>query len=124
MVQFELDSFYVKFMNLLQAEKDATLTLKSEAGRAVITLSDDLGPVLSEAGHQQHRPQNGPSRRRRREKHAAARQEEKAAEEASISAAKALEALKLTEKVEKVEKVDASTIQQMQLRKLLKLVIL
>ena len=80
MVQFELDSFYVKFKNLLRAEKDATLTLKSEAGRAVITLSVDLGHVLSEPGHQQHLPRNGPSRQRRREKRAAARQEEKAAE--------------------------------------------
>ena len=50
MVQWELDSFYVKFKNLLHAEKDATLTLKSEAGRASISLSLDLGHVHSEHG--------------------------------------------------------------------------
>ena len=74
MVQSELDSFYVKFKNLLRAEKDATLTIKSEAGRASITLSVDLGHVLSEPGlPHQHRPWNGPSRQRRREKRAAVR---------------------------------------------------
>jgi hypothetical protein len=47
MVQFELDIFYFKFKNLLRAEKDAVLTFKSEAGRAFVTLSLDLGHVLS-----------------------------------------------------------------------------
>ena len=42
---------YLKFKNLLFAEKDATLTLKSEAGRAYITLSLDLGHVLSGEDH-------------------------------------------------------------------------
>ena len=74
MVHVELDSFYVKFKHLLRAEKDATLTLKSEAGRAFVTLSLDLGHVLSE---QDLRPRggsrNGPARVRRREKRAAAR---------------------------------------------------
>ena len=56
MVQSELDSFYLKFKHLLHAEKDVTLTIKSEAGRAVIMLSLDLGHVLSEPGHQPHRP--------------------------------------------------------------------
>ena len=84
MVQSELDSFYVKFKHLLRAEKDATLTIKSEAGRAVITLSVDLGHVLSEPGHHQSsghhplRPRNGPSRQRRREKRAAAREQQEA----------------------------------------------
>ena len=57
MAQRELDSFYVKFKNLLRAEKDATLTLKSEAGRAFVTLSLDLGHVLSE---QDLSPRGGP----------------------------------------------------------------
>ena len=47
MAQWELDSFYSKFKNLLCAEKNATLTLKSEAGKAFVTLSLDLGHVLS-----------------------------------------------------------------------------
>ena len=82
MVQQELDSFYFKFKNLLLAEKDATLTFKSEAGRASVTLALDLGHVLSgldqlpQGGHR-----NGPARQRRREKRAAARA---AAEEVEV----------------------------------------
>jgi hypothetical protein len=75
MVQSELDSFYVKFKNLLRAEKDATLTLKIEAGRAFVTLSLDLGHVLSEQDlSPRGGPRNGPARIRRREKRAAARE--------------------------------------------------
>ena len=74
MAQWELDSFYSKFKNLLCAEKNATLTLKSEAGKAFVTLSLDLGHVLSEQDlHQQYGLRNGPARQRRREKRAAAR---------------------------------------------------
>ena len=54
--QSELDSFFVKFKTLLRGEKDATLTLKSEAVRAVISLSVDLGHVLSEPGLLHHCP--------------------------------------------------------------------
>ena len=43
----DLDSFDFKFKNLMFAEKDATLTLKSEAGRVQVSLSVDLGHVLS-----------------------------------------------------------------------------
>ena len=41
MTMSEINSFYFKFKNLLAAEKDATLTLKSESGRSNITLSLD-----------------------------------------------------------------------------------
>ena len=100
MVQWELDSFYVKFKNLLRAEKDATLTLKAEAGRASVTLSLDLGHVLSEHDQfQPHRLRNGPARQRRREKRAAARAEKVLAE--------AVEA-KDVEPAEKVEEVLAT----------------
>ena len=37
MALLEIDSFVLKFKNLLHLEKDARLTLKSEAGRAVVT---------------------------------------------------------------------------------------
>ena len=71
----ELDSFYFKFKNLLFAEKNATLTLKSEAGRAQVTLYVDLGHVLSGPGpHLPHDARNGTSRSRRREQRAEARQ--------------------------------------------------
>ena len=92
MVHLELDSFYVKFKNLLRAEKDATLTLKSEAGRAFVTLSVDLGHVLSEQDLLPRGSRNGPARVRRREKRAAAR-EKLATEEA-------------TKKVESTENVE------------------
>ena len=105
--QSELDSFFVKFKTLLRGEKDATLTLKSEAGRAVISLSVDLGHVLSEPGLLRHGPRDGPSRQRRRERRTAAREQQVAAEEAEVDAEKALrestEAVKSTGKVEMKE---------------------
>ena len=75
MVQVELDSIYVKFKHLLHAEKDATLTLKSEAGRSFVTLSLDLGHVHSGQGEVPRGSGNGPSSQRWREKHEAARAE-------------------------------------------------
>ena len=81
-MQWELDSFYVKFKNLLHAEKDATLTLKSEAGRASISLSLDLGHVHSE--HCQlasSSNRDGPARQRRRE---AVRSEKLSAEKVEL----------------------------------------
>jgi hypothetical protein len=77
MALLEIDSFVLKFKNLLHLEKDATLTMKSEAGRAVVTLSVELGHVLSAPLHCMRKPRNSPSRQRRREKRAAARQSEK-----------------------------------------------
>ena len=44
----ELDSFYFKFKKLLFAEKDANLVIKSEGGLAHVSLSVDLGHVLSD----------------------------------------------------------------------------
>ena len=77
----EIDSFVLKFKNLLYSEKDATLTLKSEAGRAVVTLCVELGHVHSapEHGHLGPGPGNGPARQRRRARRAAARQSVKEA---------------------------------------------
>ena len=75
MAQWELDSFYFKFKNLLLAEKHATLTLKAEAGRAFVSLSLDLGHILSGPDQIPGGLRNGPARQRRREKRAAARNE-------------------------------------------------
>ena len=92
----ELDSFYHKFKNLLLAEKDVTLILKSEAGKASVTLSLDLGPVLAGQGPLPPRGfRNGPARQRRREQRAAARAV-KLAEEAK-------------DNVESTEKVENAT---------------
>ena len=71
----ELDSFYFKFKNLLHSEKDAVLNLKSESGRCHVTLSVDLGHVISQPGHQPHHHRNGPARKRRRERRAEARRQ-------------------------------------------------
>ena len=72
MSDLELDSFYVKFKNLVYSGKDANLTIKSEAGKVSVipwscsrkTWSGHLSP---------QRSRNGPSRQRRREKRAADR---------------------------------------------------
>ena len=96
MALLELDSFYVKFKNLLVAEKDATLTLKALSGRFQVTLSVDLGHVHSEYAHQPHQTRNQPARIRRRERRAEAR---RLAAEAAVSAEKA-KATKVTEEVE------------------------
>ena len=79
----EIDTFYFKFKNLLLAEKNATLTLRSEDGRAQVTLSVDLGHLLPGAvpQHQQpHQCRNSPARIRRRERRAEARRNAEAEE--------------------------------------------
>ena len=95
LVTWELDSFFVKFKNLLRAEKDATITFKSEAGKASVSLTVDLGHVLS--GQDQlppHGPRNGPARQRRREKRSTERAEKASTEKVENEEAE------LTEKVE------------------------
>ena len=107
MVQWELDSFYFKFKNLLSLEKDATLTLKSEAGRASVTLSFDLGHVFS--GDDQlppSGPRNGPSRQRRREKRAAARNEKLSAENVGTKDVES------AEEVEEVPSIDDNAAEE------------
>ena len=66
----EIDSFIWKFKKLLHSGKNAHLDIKSEAGKAIVTLTAEVDV------HPQHRVQarNGPSRQRRREKGAAARE--------------------------------------------------
>ena len=84
MAHKELDSFILKFKNLWQAGRNATLSFKSIDGRAEAHLSVELGdaPAIQ-------RSRNGPSRQLRRERRAAAR---KAAEQANIEQTVAEEA--------------------------------
>ena len=91
----ELDSFYVKFKTLLHAGKDATLSMKSDAGKAIVTLSLDLGQ-FSLPDQYPPRPRDGPARRQRRERRAAARAEEVRATRVT------LDNTSFTEKVENV----------------------
>ena len=83
MAMSELDSFFVKFKNLWSAGKNASLLIKSLAGKAVVKLELDLGdapiqPTLH-AFHQQ-RFRNGPARQRRRLRRAAEREAVKTSE--------------------------------------------
>lgn len=99
MVLPEIDSFVFKFKNLLHLEKDATLTLKSEAGKASVTLSVELGHVLSDS--LLRNPRNGPARQRRRERRAAARDAEKeSSKQEVVKKVDTVEKDTLTEEVE------------------------
>ena len=59
MAHLEIDSFVLKFKNLLQCGKTATLTIKSDVGRAQVTLSAELGdaPLHHVPGHAEAVPQ-------------------------------------------------------------------
>ena len=46
MVQSEIDNFFVKFKNFLHSGSDATLTVRSEAGKASLTLLLYVGHVF------------------------------------------------------------------------------
>ena len=90
MDQFVIDNFFIKFKNLLHSGSDATLTVRSEAGKASVTLYLDLGNVLPPPpADNPCRCREGPSRQRRRLKKAAAR--EAAAEAAKVSETNNLE---------------------------------
>ena len=103
----ELDTFYFKFKNLLLAGKNATLTLKSEAGRAHVNLDVDLGHLLARAVPQQpHQVRNGPARMRRRERRAEARLNAGAAE----ATKSAEEVSKSTEIIEKINEDEQHSI--------------
>ena len=94
MASYEIDSFVRKFKVLCQAGRSACLTISSDAGKATLNLSVDLG-VLPDEGqhHHPHHPhlprkhsRNGPSRQRRREKRAAARSAQAEEAEAALTA--------------------------------------
>ena len=77
----EIDSFVKKFKALCQGGRNASLTMSSKAGKAVINLRVDLG-VLPQQDPRPHHPPghpgNGPTQQRRRERRAAAGQAEAA----------------------------------------------
>ena len=92
MLHQELDSFFWKFKNLLFAEKDATITFKSEAGRASVSISVDLGHVQSAQDQlHPHGLRNGPARQRCQEKRANAQGENASAENIKAKVIKATE---------------------------------
>ena len=87
----EIDSFIAKFKSLLLSGRNATLQIKSHAGKAEVNLCVELGDVSHPpAQHPHHQwPRNGPSRQRRRLRRAAEREAEKVAENAEPSAEEA-----------------------------------
>ena len=89
MAYCEIDSFVKKFKTLCQAGRNASLTLSSNAGKAVVNLRVDLGVLGQQDDHQPHHPsqrtRNGPSKQRRRERRAAARQAAAEQAEATLS---------------------------------------
>ena len=68
----EIDSFILKFKNLLFSGRNATLRIKSYAGKAEVSLSVELGEILPPPD-QQHWSRYGPSLQRRRLRRAAAK---------------------------------------------------
>ena len=74
MAMSEIDSFIWKFRKLLYSGKNARLEIKSEAGKAVVTLTAEVDVRDETPIHEHHvQSRNGPARQRRREKRAAAR---------------------------------------------------
>jgi hypothetical protein len=74
MAKAEIDSFILKFKNLLLSGRNATLVLKSNAGNAEVSLNVDLGQVPPQpTQHVHHQSRDGPSRQRRRLRRAQAR---------------------------------------------------
>ena len=74
MDQAEIDSFILKFKNLLLSGRNATLLIKSNAGNAEVSLSVELGEIPPQPDQlHRHRSRDGPSQQRRRLRRAAAR---------------------------------------------------
>jgi hypothetical protein len=85
MAQAEIDSFILKFKNLLISGRNATLVIKSNAGKAEVSLNVELGQVLPpHVQHQHQRSRDGPSRQRRKLRRAEARAAVSKSEEALV----------------------------------------
>ena len=59
MDQSEIDNFFTKFKNLLHASRDATLIVKSELGKASVTLHLDLSHFVHPQDDHPHRSREG-----------------------------------------------------------------
>ena len=65
MASSEIESLLNKLKALCQSGRNATLTLSSNAGKAVVKLRVDLGVPLKQDPHHQHQPKhsrNGPAK--------------------------------------------------------------
>ena len=102
MARAEIDSFILKFKNLLLTGRSATLVIKSNAGKAEVSLNVELGHVPPPSGQNQKYP-NGPSRQRRRLRRAASRVASKTEEvmevvDEEVNAVEAIESKDVTER--------------------------
>ena len=104
----EVDSFIHKFKILLHSGKNSNLTIRSEAGKAFVTLTVEVDDLPG--GHPHHhlhsRSRNGPARQRRRQKRAEVR--ETAAREAAAKASDPKIVESSSEKVSKEAKDEAT----------------
>ena len=105
MAYLEVDSFVRKFKILCQAGRNASLTLSSNAGKAVLNLRVDLGVLEQQHPHPPHCPstrsRNGPSQQRRRDRQAAA-------QKATSEQAEAVLSLEEREVLKEAEKAEAN----------------
>ena len=67
----EIESFFIKFKTLALAGTNASLTIKTEAGKATVTLSAEVAVTSFQPSS--HHVRGGPARQRRRDRGAAAR---------------------------------------------------
>ena len=74
----EIDSFILKYKNLMSARRNARLNIQAKAGKAYVNLSVELEHPAGCDHPQNHRSKNGPARQRRRLRRAAAREAENA----------------------------------------------
>ena len=79
----EIDSFIGKFKHLWYSGRSASLLINSEAGKAKVTLSVELGDAPHPPAHSQQRSRNGPARQRRRVRREVARDNDQAEEASS-----------------------------------------
>ena len=80
MARDEIDSFIVKFKGLLLSGRNATLVIKSNAGKAEVSLNVVLGDVPPPPDQHLRQSRNGPSRQRRQCRRAEARKASNAEE--------------------------------------------
>ena len=93
MARAEIDSFILKFKNLLLTGRSATLILKSNAGKAEVNLNVEVGHVHPPSGQYQ-KSRNEPSRQRRRLRRAAQRTSSETEKVEEVNAEEAIESAK------------------------------
>ena len=78
MAMTEIDSFIFKFKHLWKSGRSASLSIRSDAGKAQVTLHVDLDDAQLLPVQHPVRSRNGPARQRRRTRRAAEREASKA----------------------------------------------